>query len=149
MISGVCSDPVMSDAKAQKGHSVRGIFRLTPLKIQSSNWSKFQSASPKGLHWSTLASGTSVSPKCEFMIIHDIHVCRYGSILRWGGNGLKRPIPQHENTQWNKQTSFASARLHTFTINFLSSTWRDIPLRRILCITALTAFSWLKNCCSN
>lgn len=58
----------MSDAKAQKGHSVRGIFRLTPLKIQSSNWSKFKSASPKGLHWSTLASSTSVSPKCEFMI---------------------------------------------------------------------------------
>ena len=50
------------------------------------------------------------------MWIHDIHVCRYGSILRWGGNGLKRPIPQHENTQWIKQTSFASARLHTFTI---------------------------------
>lgn len=88
--------------------------------------------------------------RCEFMIFMFVDMdpsC--------AGEGMGSNVP-YLNARIHNGSSKPPSHQHfyihlPYTVyhHFLSNTWRDIPLGRILCITALTAFSWLKNCCSN
>ena len=78
----------------------------------------------------------------------------YSCLSIWIHLALGREWAQTSHTSTREYTMVQANLLciSTFTYiyhHFLSNTWRDIPLRRILCMTALTAFSWLKNCWSN